>query len=95
MASRRKSTKQKNSLVANINRRKRAGKSRAKSRSTISRKAYRDMQAGWPRNKARKKGNARSSYALRQVRTSGTKVHFASLHVRTVYAAPPTQRCPL
>lgn len=45
----------KNSLVENINRRKRAGKSRPKSRSTISKRAYRDMEAGWPKRKRAKK----------------------------------------
>jgi len=53
-SSKRKSNKQKNSLVANINRRKRAGKSRPKSRSTVSRKSYRDMKAGWPSSKKKK-----------------------------------------
>ena len=51
-------SKRKNSLVNNINRRKRAGKSRSKSKSTVSKQAYRDMQKGWPRSgkkKARKK----------------------------------------
>jgi hypothetical protein len=47
--------KQKNSLVANINRRKRKGTSRPKSRSTVSKKAYRDMRQGWPRGKRKKK----------------------------------------
>jgi hypothetical protein len=41
----------KNSLVGNINRRKKAGKSRSKASSTISKKAYTDMQRGWPRKK--------------------------------------------
>jgi hypothetical protein len=38
----------KNSLVGNINKRKKAGTSRSKAKSTISKKAYRDMQEGWP-----------------------------------------------
>lgn len=42
-----KGTATKNSLVANINRRKKAGTSRSKADSTISAKAYRDMQEGW------------------------------------------------
>lgn len=50
-----RSAKQKNSLVANINRRKRAGKSRPKSRSTVSRKAYDDMQQGWTHTQSTKK----------------------------------------
>lgn len=45
----------KNSLVGNINRRKRKGTSRPKSRSTVSKKSYRDMQRGWPARKKRKK----------------------------------------
>jgi len=51
----------KNSLVANINRRKRAGKSRSKSRSTVSKKSYTEMQRGWPskRKQARKKSSSK------------------------------------
>ncbi len=50
-------SKRKNSLVNNINRRKRAGKSRPKSRSTVAKDAYEQMQQGWPRSakKASKK----------------------------------------
>ena len=47
--------KQKNSLVGNINKRKRAGKSRSKKRSTVSKKAYSDMKKGWPKTGRRKK----------------------------------------
>ena len=39
------------SLVENINKRKKTGKSRSKSKSTISDKAYKDMQEGWPKKK--------------------------------------------
>ena len=39
----------KNSLVANLNRRKKAGKSRSKKDSTISREAYEQMRMGWPK----------------------------------------------
>jgi hypothetical protein len=46
-----------NSLVGNINRRKRKGISRPKSRSTVSKKSYRAMQRGWPG--AKKKRRAR------------------------------------
>ena len=52
-------SKRKNSLVANINRRKRAGKSRPKSKSTVSKRSYNDMQKGWPRS--RKNKTAKSS----------------------------------
>lgn len=50
-----KSAKKKNSLVGNINKRKKAGKSRSKKKSTISKEAYSDMQKGWPKKKAAKK----------------------------------------
>jgi hypothetical protein len=43
----------KNSLVNNINRRKKAGSSRSKKKSTVSKKAYEDMQAGWPKKRAK------------------------------------------
>lgn len=58
-----KRSAKKNSLVANINRRKKAGKSRPKSGSTISDKSYDDMQAGWPDSKKnrRKKAAKKSS----------------------------------
>ena len=38
-------------LYANINKRKRAGTSRSKKKSTISAKAYKNMQAGFPKKK--------------------------------------------
>lgn len=38
----------KNSLVANINRRKKAGTSRSKKDSTVSPEAYLAMKEGWP-----------------------------------------------
>ena len=44
----------KNSLVNNINRRKKAGTSRSKSRSTVSGESYENMQKGWPKKKAKK-----------------------------------------
>jgi hypothetical protein len=52
--------KQKNSLVGNINKRKRGAllakrSSRSKKRSTVSKQAYSDMQKGWPKSKRRKK----------------------------------------
>tara|TARA_R100001163_G_C4976832_1_gene134541 strand:- start:142 stop:276 length:135 start_codon:yes stop_codon:yes gene_type:complete len=39
--------KGKNSLVANIHRRKVQGKSRSKKNTTISKKAYNQMKRGW------------------------------------------------
>ena len=50
------------SLYENINRRKRKGISRPKSKSTISAKAYRNMKAGFPnskKNKAKRKRKAK------------------------------------
>ena len=44
----------KNSLYGNINKRKRAGTSRPKSKSTISAKSYSNMKKGWPKNKKKK-----------------------------------------
>lgn len=59
--------KRKNSLVENINRRKRGGTSRPKSRSTVSPGAYDAMQQGWPS----KKGKARKKTA--RAKTGGKK----------------------
>ena len=46
--------KKKSSLVDNINRRKKAGKSRSKKRSTVSKESYDQMEKGWPKTKAKK-----------------------------------------
>jgi len=42
------------SLYENINKRKRAGTSRPKSKSTVSPKAYANMKAGFPNSKKNK-----------------------------------------
>ncbi|WP_287011005.1 hypothetical protein [Alteromonas sp.] len=42
------------SLYRNINKRKKAGTSRPASESTISAKAYKNMQAGFPKKKTDK-----------------------------------------
>ena len=42
-------------LYANINKRRKAGTSRPKSKSTISDKAYANMKAGFPKKKKSKK----------------------------------------
>ena len=47
--------KKKNSLVANINRRKNEGTSRPKEDSTVSSSAYGEMKQGWPQRKKAKK----------------------------------------
>ncbi|MGE6756488.1 hypothetical protein ACQKGO_00645 [Corallococcus interemptor] len=52
----------KNSLVANINRRKKAGTSRPKSRSKVSSKSYKSMERGWGKT-ARKKTAAKKKTA--------------------------------
>jgi len=44
-------TMTKNSLYGNINKRKKAGTSRSKSKSTISPKSYANMKAGFPKKK--------------------------------------------
>lgn len=46
------------SLVENINRQKKRGTSRSKANSTITPKAYKAMQKGWPKNKVKKKKKA-------------------------------------
>ena len=42
------------SLYENINRRKKAGTSRSKKKSTITKKAYENMKAGFPKKKKKK-----------------------------------------
>jgi len=42
------------SLYENINKRKKAGTSRPKSKSTVSKKAYDNMKAGFPKSKKKK-----------------------------------------
>ena len=64
--------KKRNSLVENINRRKRQGKSRSKSRSTISKKSYRDMQKGWPKSD-KKKSSEKKSSKKRSTKKNSTK----------------------
>lgn len=41
----------KNSLVNNINKRKKAGKSRPKSKSSVSKESYGEMKKGWSSSK--------------------------------------------
>lgn len=64
-------SKRKNSLVNNINRRKRAGKSRPKSRSTVSKQAYGEMQRGWPHSA--KKKSSRKTAAKQAGKKAGRK----------------------
>lgn len=67
-AARRPATRstEKNSLVGNINRRKRAGTSRPKSRSHVSAEAYEEMERGWPHSAARKAAAKRAPAARRK-----------------------------
>ena len=44
----------KRGLYYNINQRKKQGISRTKKKSTISKKAYKNMQAGFPKKKKKK-----------------------------------------
>jgi len=44
----------KQGLYANINKRKKLGISRPKSKSTISKKAYSNMKAGFPKKRKKK-----------------------------------------
>ena len=44
-------TMPKKGLYANINKRKKAGTSRSKAKSTITAKAYANMKAGFPKKK--------------------------------------------
>tara|TARA_R100000742_G_C4218100_1_gene42627 strand:- start:369 stop:524 length:156 start_codon:yes stop_codon:yes gene_type:complete len=49
------------SLYENINRRKKAGTSRSKKKSTISKSAYGDMKSGFPNSKKKKSMMGRAS----------------------------------
>ncbi|MHA7628209.1 hypothetical protein [Corallococcus sp. M7] len=59
----------KNSLVANINRRKKAGTSRPKSRSKVSSKSYKNMERGWGKT-ARKKTATKKTATKKTARKS-------------------------
>jgi hypothetical protein len=65
-------TKKRTSLVENINRRKRAGKSRSKTKATVSPIAYREMQQGSPgrKQKTAKKSNAEGKRATTKTRAA-------------------------
>lgn len=66
-------SKRKNSLVANINRRKRAGKSRPKSRSTVSKESYDRMEQGWPKSGKRSSRQKTSKQQKSKKKTSKKK----------------------
>lgn len=48
------------SLVENMNKKKKAGTSNSKKKSTVSPKAYADMKKGWPNSKKNKNASKRS-----------------------------------
>ena len=48
------------SLYENINKRKKAGTSRSKKKSTISKEAYANMKKGFPKTKKKKKAQHKS-----------------------------------
>ena len=58
--------KKKNSLVGNINKRKKAGTSRSKANSTVTDDAYSEMKKGWP-----KSHRPKTSPGRRKRRTKG------------------------
>lgn len=63
----------KNSLVANINKRKKAKTSRTKRNSTVSSEAYEQMQEGWPKKRSAKKkgrGTAKKSATKKSTATN-------------------------
>ncbi|RYZ03973.1 MAG: hypothetical protein EOO73_25280 [Myxococcales bacterium] len=64
---------EKNSLVANINRRKRAGKSRSKSASTVSRESYEQMQQGWPKSRKKKAAKKTTKKAAKKTTKKSSK----------------------
>jgi hypothetical protein len=53
--------KKRNSLVENINRRKRQGASRPRSKSTVSKQSYKQMQKGWPNSRKKKASGKKST----------------------------------
>ncbi|OJT24220.1 hypothetical protein BO221_13635 [Archangium sp. Cb G35] len=63
----------KNSLVANINRRKKAGTSRSKSRSTVSKKAYGDMKKGWPATAKKKAAGKKTAAKKTAAKKTGAR----------------------
>lgn len=60
------------SLYANINKRKKAGTSRSKKNSTITKKAYANMKAGFPKSKSKKKKKAQSVVNITNLGTTTT-----------------------
>ena len=63
------------SLYRNINKRKKAGTSRSKKKSTISPKAYKEMQKGFPNSKKNKAKRKRKKQWLKEklVLTKGAR----------------------
>jgi hypothetical protein len=60
---------EKQGLYANINRRKRLGISRPKSKSTVSKEAYSNMKKGFPKKKMMDGGSVRGQKAIQVKKT--------------------------
>jgi hypothetical protein len=67
-------------LYANINARKKAGTSRSKTKSTISKKAYADMKAGFPKKMA-EGGSATTLTKRQETALARHKEHHTGKHM--------------
>lgn len=63
----------KNSLVNNINARKKKGKSRSKKKGTVSKDSYKNMEKGWGKKKKDKKKKAKAKAKKASGKKSGPK----------------------
>ena len=79
------------SLYENMNRRKKAGTSRSKSKSTISDKAYANMKAGFPKKKKKsllKRTTQMAALTVSQVAAlKKHKVHHSAKHMKDMTTA--------
>ncbi len=73
----------KNSLVNNINAKKKKGTSRPKKKSTISKESYADMQNNWGKKSAAKKKSAKKSSSKKAAKKSSAKKKSASKKTTT------------
>jgi hypothetical protein len=65
--------KKKSSLVDNINKRKKAGTSRPKKRSTVSKESYDAMESGWGAKTKKKSGGAKKKSTAKKKTGGGAK----------------------
>ena len=77
-------------LYANINARKKAGTSRPKSESTVSSKAYKNMQAGFPK-KMKEGGMLKSSRKARE-RALEENINGVSISKKYLKAVPEDKK---